>query len=396
MSTPSISFRQLFMLDPSIHFLNHGSFGACPIPVFTEYQNWQKKLENQPVKFLARDFAMYDQVTRLHLSEYLHSASSNLSFIQNATQGVNIIARSLKLQSNDEILSTDHEYGACEYAWEFACQQTGAHYIKHKIPLPAKSEQELFDQFWQGVSARTKVIYLSHITSPTALCFPLKTICAKARNLGILTVVDGAHAPGQIPLDLDDLSPDFYVGNCHKWMLGPKGAGFLYARPEVQEMIQPLVVSWGYHASTDSTTGSQFLDFLQWTGTRDPSAVFSIPAAIKFMQDYDWPTVQSQCHALLTQAIDQICDLTQLESLYPFGSNLYHQMGVAPLPKWVDLDDLKSKLYSEFKVEVPLIEWNNRKLVRISIQAYNTQEDCDALLQGISYLLSSQGKNQRL
>ncbi len=384
--------RSLFLLDPKIIFLNHGSFGACPIPVFTAYQAWQRRLENQPVLFLGRQMSTLDREARQPLGAYLHTDADNLVFVTNATQGVNIIARSLVLGPGDEILTTDHEYGACDYTWEFICQKTGAVYSHQPIPLPAYSLEEMADQFWQGVTPHTKVIYLSHITSPTALRLPVESICARARQVGILTVVDGAHAPGQIPLDLeaDDTDhhcgADWYIGNLHKWALSPKGAGFLYARPEVQSLVEPLVVSWGYHTIPETTSGSQFQDYLGWTGTKDPAASLSVPTAIQFMQEHHWDRVRQDCHALLRQAIERICDLVQMEPLYPLDSNLYHQMGIAPLPPNTDIFALKTCLYDEFHIEVPLIEWNGRKFVRISVQGYNTQEDIDGLVSALEHL----------
>jgi isopenicillin-N epimerase len=380
-------WKSFFLLDPSIHFLNHGSFGACPRPVFETYQAWQRRLENQPVLFLGREMSTLDREARLALGTYLHSDANNLVFITNATQGVNIVARSLNLASGDEILTTDHEYGACDYTWEFVCNKTGASYIHQPISLPAQSLEEIAEQIWQGVTPRTKVIYLSHITSPTALHLPVEIICQKARLAGIYTVVDGAHAPGQIPLDLDTLDVDWYVGNLHKWALSPKGAGFLYTRPEAQHLLEPLVVSWGYHATADTTSGSQFQDYFGWTGTKDPAASLSVPAALQFMQEHHWEQVRQDCHALLSQALQRICYLVQMEPLYPLDSNLYHQMGIAPLPPDTDIAALKAHLYNEHKVEVPLIDWHGQKFVRISVQIYNTPEDLEALHTGLQALL---------
>ncbi len=380
MNTP---YKPLFLLDPSIHFLNHGSFGACPRPVFEAYQQWQLRLERQPVLFLGRQVAALDLEARQPLGDYLHTAPQNLVFVTNATQGVNIIARSLALHPGDEILTTDHEYGACDYTWEFICHKTGASYIHQPIPLPARSLAEMADQLWQGVTPRTRLIYISHITSPTALRLPVELICARARQAGILTLVDGAHAPGQIPLHLEALGTDFYTGNLHKWALAPKGAAFLYARPEVQNMVEPLVVSWGYHAGPEANNGSRFQDYLGWTGTKDPAAALSVPAAIQFMAEHHWEQVRQDCHALLRPAIQRICDLFQMQPLYPLDSDLYHQMGIAPLPPDTDLDALKTHLYDVHHVEVPLIDWNGLKFVRISVQAYNTQADLDALVEGL-------------
>jgi len=387
MSFDPTQFKHLFLLDPSIHFLNHGSFGACPIPVFEAYQRWQRRLERQPVLFLGREMASLDRQARQPLAEYLHTAADNLVFVPNATHGVNLIARSLALAPGDEILTSDHEYGACDYTWEFLCQKSGARYRHQPIPLPAGSEAEMLDQFWQGVTDRTKVIYLSHITSPTALRLPVEAICQQARHAGIFTIIDGAHAPGQIDLNLDALDADFYTGNLHKWVLSPKGAGFLYARPDVQHLVEPLIVSWGYHSTSETSSGSQFQDYLGWTGTKDPAASLAVPAALQFMADHNWDDVRRSCHELLRPAIERICDLVQMSPLYSLDSNLYVQMGIAPLPADADLAVLKARLYDAYHVEVPLIEWNGHKFVRISVQGYNTQEDLDALYKGLRQLL---------
>jgi isopenicillin-N epimerase len=382
------NLKQYFSLDPEIHFLNHGSFGATPSPVFECYQEWQRRLEHQPVLFLGRQYDALLKESRTCLGEYLNTDAANLVYIPNATHAVNIVARSLQLQPGDEILTTDHEYGACDYTWEFVCKKSAARYIHQAIPLPVNSSEEILELFWKGVTAQTKVIYLSHITSPTALRLPVEAICARARQAGILTLIDGAHAPGQIPLSLDTLGADFYTGNCHKWMLSPKGAAFLYARPEVQNLIEPLVVSWGYHTTQQTTSGSRFLDYLQWTGTRDPSPYLAVPVAIQFQQEHHWDEIRLACHTLLKCIIGRIVDLFSLLPAYPIESDLYHQMGVAPLPAHTDLNSLKSKLYDEYRVEVPLIDWNGQKFVRISVQAYNTQADLDALYDGLNHLVA--------
>jgi isopenicillin-N epimerase len=379
--------RSLFLLDESIHFLNHGSFGACPRPVFEAYQGWQRRLEHQPVLFLGRELDELDGQARQVLGMYIHAAAGNLVFIPNATYGVNLLARSLNLGPGDEILSTDHEYGACDYTWEFTCKRTGAALIHQNIPLPTRAADEILEQIWQGVTERTRLITISHITSPTAMRLPVEALCARARRAGILTLVDGAHAPGQIPLDLEAIGADFYVGNCHKWMLCPKGAGFLHVRKEVQHLVEPLIVSWGYHAAPQTTRGSQFQDTLGWTGTKDPAAFLSVPAAIRFMQEHDWERVRLECHELLREALQRICTMVQMEPLYPFDSDLYHQMGIAPLPASTDIAALKTRLYDEQRVEVPLIDWNGRKFVRISVQGYNTPQDLEALYAGLQRLL---------
>ncbi|MEM5775123.1 MAG: aminotransferase class V-fold PLP-dependent enzyme, partial [Anaerolineaceae bacterium] len=229
-------FRDLFLLDPQIIFLNHGSFGATPHPVFAAYQRWQAELEQQPVEFLGRRFAGLMQTARETLGEYLHTRPDNLVFVHNATQGLNIIARSLELGPQDEVLASDHEYGAMDRTWHFLAKKRGFKYINNPIPLPVTTPDDFVSAFFAGVTPRTRVIFLSHITSPTALIFPIQAICKRAREAGILTVIDGAHAPGQISLDLESLGADFYAGNLHKWLCAPKGAAFLYASPAGQHL----------------------------------------------------------------------------------------------------------------------------------------------------------------
>jgi len=379
--------KSLFLLDPCIHYLNHGAFGACPIPVFETYQAWQRRLETQPTLLLSREYAALLQEARATLGGFLNAPADDLAYIPNVTFGVNLVARSLALKPGDEILTSDHEYGACDYAWEVACERSGAVYRRQSIPLPAHSCEEVFEQFWKGVTPRTKVIYLSHISSFTALHLPVEAVCQRARQAGILTVIDGAHAPGQIALDLQALDADVYTGNCHKWMMSPKGAGFIHVQPWLQPQIQPLVVSWGYHAAAQHSNGSQFLDYLTWGGTHDPAAYLSVPAAIRFMAESDWDAVRLICHALLQDALERTHELTGLPPVYPPGSDLYHQMAVVPLPPDTDTEGLSVRLYDDHRVEAPLMEWNGRKFLRISVQGYNTQEDLDALLEGLKILL---------
>jgi isopenicillin-N epimerase len=380
------NLKQHFLLDPAVIFLNHGSFGAAPRPVFDAYQNWQLQLERQPVLFLGRELNGFLKDSRLALGAYLHADADDLAYIPNATHGVNIIAHSLQFKPGDEILTSDHEYGACDYTWDFVCAKTGAKYIHQPLPLPVHSAEEIFEQFWLGVTPRTKAIYLSHITSPTALQMPVEQICARAKQAGILTIIDAAHAPGQIPLDLQTLDADIVFGNCHKWMLNVKGSAFLYVRREAQALIDPLIVSWGYHPLPETTTGSRFLDLLQWTGTNDPAAALTVPTAIQFMREHHWDEVRLECHRLLRQGIEQICDLTNMPPLYPLDSSLYTQMGIAPLPA-SNLAALKNRLYREHKIEAPLIQWQDQQFVRISVQGYNSQEDVDALVNALQILL---------
>ncbi len=379
------SLKSQFLLNPKIRFLNHGSFGATPKPVFHEYQRWQRELERQPVEFLGRRHNELMRNARDSLAKYLRTDAVNLVYTQNVTISVNIVAHSLDLGPGDEVLASDHEYGACDRVWRFLSKERGFKYLNQQITVPLVSVERFVEDFWQGVTPRTRVIFLSHLTSPTAILFPVGEICRRARLAGILTIVDGAHAPGQIPLDLPALGADFYGGNLHKWLCAPKGAGFLYARPEVQHLLKPLVVSWGYESETPS--GSEFIDQHEWWGTRDIAAFLSVPAAIEFQEKHDWQTVQNACHVLLRAALKEIVEITGWPTFYPDDS-WYVQMATAPLPTDIDLIDLKSRLYDEFGIEVPLVDWNGQKLLRVSIQGYNTQQDVDKLLAALVALFS--------
>lgn len=384
-----MALRDLFLLDPSVAFLNHGSFGATPRPVMQSYQEWQTRLERGPVQFMATELPGLLARAREGLGGFVGARPEDLVLVPNATYAVNAIARSIKLGPGDEVLATDHEYGACDRTWQFVCQKSGARYVRQPISLPAESTAAIVDQLWQGVTPRTRLIAVSHITSPTALTLPAESIGRRAREHGILTLVDGAHAPGQIPLHLESLGVDFYAGNCHKWMMAPKGAGFLFARPEVQRWVEPLVVSWGWQPEPWFTTGSPFVDLFEWGGTDDPAAFLAVPAAIEFMRQHDWAAVRADCHTLLRQSLHELAALTGLPGAYGADDGGYHQMGIAPLPPVGDVREFQKRLYQEHQVEVPILEWNGRPFVRISVQGYNTQADLDRLRQGLRALLSS-------
>ncbi len=378
-----------FLLDPDVVFLNHGSFGATPKPVFAAYQEWQRRLERQPVYFISHELWDHLADARQQLGDYVGVPARDLVFIPNSTFGLNVVARSLQLGPGDEVLTTNHEYGACDNVWHFLSQKLGFRYIQQPIALPVVSADDIVAQLWQGVTPHTRFIFLSHITSATALTFPLAEICRRARAAGILTIIDGAHAPGQLPLDLPAIAPDFYFGNTHKWLCSPKGSAFLYARPDQQSLIEPLVVGWGWGEGRTLTFGSNFLDYTQWLGTNDVSAYLAVPDAIQFQEDHNWTAVRAQCHTLLSQTMQQIGELTGLPSIYPPDSyaGFYHQMATIPLPQLKNTEAFKAALYQAYKVEVPLITWNGRHFIRVSIQAYNTPQDVEVLLDALAKLL---------
>lgn len=372
--------KNLFLIDPTVTFLNHGSFGACPAPVFEIYQNWQRELEWQPVEFLGRRADSLLAEARSHIGAYLNADPNDLIFVMNATTGINQIARSLKLEAGDEILATDHEYGAVDYTWQFICGETGAKYIRYPIPLPVASAVAFVESLWAQVTPRTKVISISHITSPTALIFPVAEICRRAREAGILTIIDGAHVPGQIPLDLTALGADFYSGNFHKWLCAPKGSAFLYARRELHPIVEPLVISWGW--LPDST----FVSRSEWQGTRDIAAFLSVPAAIEFQKTHDWDTVRAECHALASQARARLADLTGLTPICPDLPEWFGQMITMPLPPGDPLV-LKQRLYDEYCIEIPLFAWNGQNYVRASFQGYNSADDLTKLVTAIAEII---------
>jgi isopenicillin-N epimerase len=372
-----------FLLDPSVTFLNHGSFGATPRPVFHSYQRLQRELELQPVEFLGRRFTSLMLIARRSLADFMGTDENNVVYMTNVTEAINVVAHSLDLGPGDEILSTDHEYGALDRTWHFMAKERGYAYINQPIPVPLTTEEKFVEDLWKGVTPRTRIIFLSHITSPTALRFPVEIVVKRAHQAGIMTIVDGAHAPGQISLRLDELGADFYGGNLHKWLCAPKGAGFLYARPEVQHLLKPLVVSWGNEADFPST--SRFIDQHQWTGTRDISAFLSVPTAIEYQQEHNWEVVRQACHGLVREAQEKICKMSGLLPLS--DDSRYEQFAAFPLPDAIDPVAVKTRLYDEYHIEVPLIVWKGRNLIRVSVQGYNLRKDVTKLISAIGKLV---------
>jgi isopenicillin-N epimerase len=378
--------KDLFLLDPDVIYLNHGMAGACSKPVFETYQHWQLELERQPAAFLARKADTLLAEARSALADYMGCRKDEIVYFPNPTSALNVVARSLDLKEGDEILSSDHEYGAMDRTWRFVCSRRGARYIQAPIPLPLSDPKEILDRLWEGVSERTRAIFLSHITSPTAITFPAKEVCARAREEGILTIIDGAHVPGQIDLDLDLLGADFYSGACHKWLCAPKGASFLYARRDVQDMLEPLVVSWGWEA--DEPGPSRFVDHHQVQGTRDIAAFLSVPAAIEFQREHNWPNIRNRCHELALLLRQQLLELFGTAEFTPGGSSWFVQMFSVQLPN-VDPHDLQKMLLVDHNIEVVGSYWNQLPLLRVSIQAYNDDSDGEALIQALQTCLPS-------
>jgi isopenicillin-N epimerase len=378
------NLRDLFLLRPDVIFLNHGSFGACPRPVFETYQRWQLELERQPVEFLGRRFEALMGEARAVLGAFVGAETNDLVYVSNATTGLNIVARSLPLEPGDEVLSSDHEYGALDRTWRVVCQKRGARYVRRRVKLPVATAEQVVEAIWAGVTPRTRVLFVSHITSPTAIIFPIAELIRRAQEAGIITVIDGAHAPGQIPLDLETLGADFYAGNCHKWMMAPKGSGFLHARREMQSLLEPLVVSWGWESERPGP--SRFVDHHEWQGTRDIAPFLAVPAALQFMEEHRWPEVQRACHELARYARQAITEITGLAPITPDSSEWFAQMATIPLPR-CEPEPLRRRLYDEFGLEIPIVNWNERQFVRVSVQGYNTRADVDTLRDALQALI---------
>lgn len=383
----------LFLLRPDVTFLNHGSFGACPRPVFEAYQRWQLQLESQPVAFLDpnRGLSGWMRDARTALAAELGTSPDNIVGLTNATYALNIVAQSLDLHEGDEILTTDHEYAALEKTWAYVCRRTGAKVVVVDIPLPLTTEAQFTDAIAGGFTKKTRVLFLSHITSATSLVFPIAPAIAEARKRGIYSVIDGAHTPGHIALNLDQLDADFYAGNCHKWLMAPKGSAFLHVRPELQSLLNPLVIShgWTADARVPGAVGvfgnSPFVDGLEMQGTRDPSAWLSVPAAIRFRADHDWPKVAEACQRLAQETAEKVRAFTGLPA---FGTPEFcaPQMVSMPVSRCVPLD-LQRALLADYSIEIPCFDWKDHTIVRVSVQGYNTQSQMDLLVTALTDLL---------
>lgn len=369
--------REKFLLDPSVTFLNHGSFGATPRAVFERYQEWQLELERQPVLFLDRRLDALLAEARAVLGAYVGADPDDLVFVPNATAGVNVAAWPLGLQPGDEVLSTDLEYGAIDLTWEHVCGDFGARYVRTPIRLPVTSAEEIVDAVWAGVGPRTRALFLSHHTSATAMTLPVEELCRRAREAGIQTIVDGAHVPGHLPLNLRQLDADYYAASCHKWLGAPKGAGFLYVRRELQRDVHPLLISWGYEGDDPS-----FVSRHQKQGTRDPSAYLTVPAAIAWQDEHEWAAVRDRCHELARRARNEL----DLEPLTPDSNEFFAQMVTLRLPKNAPRD-LQERLYAEHRIEIPVFERGDERFIRASFQGYNDTADLERLKAALVELL---------
>lgn len=377
--------RDQFLLNPEVIHLNHGSFGACPKSIFENYQHWQLQLERDTVAFFARKGPELLKVSREALAAFVGCKAQDVVYVMNPSYAINIIAKSFPLETGDEILSTDLEYGAMDRTWNYYCRKAGAKYVQAHISLPLCSKQQIVDEFFKELTPRTKAIFISHITSSTAVILPVQEICAKAKQLGLITIVDGAHVPGHIPLNLSELEADIYTGACHKWLLTPKGSSFLYVNPEFQSLFDPLVISWGFESQYPSD--SRFIDYHQLQGTRDFSAFLTIPKALQFRIDNHWENVSAEARKISISNYERFADAANGRMTCPPSDTFLGQMCSLQIscPDFVQLGGL---LYDKFRIEIPVFEHGKDVYIRYSVQGYNSQQDLDALFSALEEIKS--------
>ncbi len=378
--------RSNYTLARDVTYLNHGSFGAVPKVVQADFQRWHDQMEENPVFFMWQ-VAPQALGQSLHaLARFIGAEPHRLGFVSNATQGINAFARSLPLTSGDEVLATNQEYGATQKAMIYYCRQKGAEYVVQEVPLPARDPDEWVDALWQGVTPRTKVIFFSHITAPTALTLPIAKICARARAAGILTVCDGAHAPGHVDLHLQDCQVDFYTGNCHKWLSTPRGCGFIYVDPRHHDLVEPLIVSHGWDPAARSR--APLHDYFSWQGTLDPCAFLTLPKAIDYLHSIDWPTVRKELHALAAPFRLQLADRFDTEPLCSEEADWWTLMFSTRLPAG-SAARLGQTLWEKYKIIVILNAGADYDTLRVSVKEYNSAADLQKLADALATELPS-------
>ena len=376
--------RSLWLLDPEVTFLNHGSFGATPIAVLAKQDEFRTQLEREPVRFMVRELEPLLDAARTELAQFVGADTSDLAFVPNSTSGVNAVLRSLDLDQHDELLVSDQEYNASRNAIDYVAGLQGAKVVVAEIPFPIASPDVVIDRLLEKVTERTRILLVDHITSQTGLVFPLQRICAEMRSRNIDVLVDGAHAPGMLPLDLRELGASYYAANLHKWVCAPKGAAFLYARPNRRIGLRPLAISHG--ATATRTDRSRFHLEFDWTGTFDPTAWLAAAESIRYMAtivDGGWPEIMRRNHELALRARDLLCSRLQIEK--PAPDEMIGSMAAVDLGPG-DAEALQNALFAE-RIEVPVQSWNGKRVLRLSAQLYNEFADYEQLVEALQRLV---------
>ena len=376
------SLNSLWKLDSTVVFLNHGSFGACPLAVLTYQQQIRDQLESQPVKFMAKDLPALLDRSREDLASFVGAKSDNIAFVSNATQGVNTVMKALQLGPNDEILMGSQEYDASRNSAEYSAHRVGAKIIEVPIPFPIENEDQIVERLLSGITPKTRLLLVDHVTSPTGLIFPVKRLINEFAHKGIDVLVDGAHAPGMVELNLESLGAAYYTGNCHKWMCAPKGSAFLYVRPDKQSELHPLSISHGYSYVINDGDKSRFRAEFDWTGTIDPSPWICVSEAIKYIGGLlpgGWQEVRLTNRELACMGRKVICDALEIDP--PVPDSMLGSLASILLPyppssglRPPEIDPLKEALMDKYRIEVPVYSWPgiNSKILRISAQLYNS------------------------
>lgn len=390
----------LWPLDPAVVFLNHGSFGSCPRAVLDYQRAMRDRLERQPLRFLVRELEPLLDEARTTLARFVRADPDDLVLVPNATTGVNTVLGSLHFSPGDELLVTDHEYNACRNALDFVAQRSGARVTAATVPFPVRDPEEIVQAVLSAATPRTRLALLDHVTSQTGLVMSIERLVAELTARGIDTLVDGAHAPGMVPLNLRELGTAYYTGNCHKWICSPKGAGFLHVQRDRQEAIRPLVISHG--ANSPRTDRSRFQIEFGWTGTWDPAAMLTVPEALRWMNAAvpgGWPEVMRHNHDLAVAAREVLRAALGIEA--PCPAPLLGSMASLPLPDAtvvtpprspLYLDPLQDRLLAEDGIEVPVIPWPGppKRWLRVSAQLYNSLPQYRALAQALRRYLAGE------
>jgi isopenicillin-N epimerase len=337
---------------------------------------WQERLQDEPMDFFVRELEDRLYEARRALAGFVGAAAEDLVFVENATYGMNVVAASVRLAPGDEVVLTDHEYGAVVRIWERACRRAGARIVTARLPPPADGTAATVDALLRAVTPRTKLIVFSHVTSPTALMLPAEEICRRARGAGVPTCVDGPHALATLDLNLPALDCDYYLASCHKWLSAPFGSGLLYVHPRAQASIEPPVLSWGRIQPAKPTT---WADEFTWLGTRDPSAYLAVPAAIAFLRSVGLESYRARTRSLIDYARHRIVEWTGQEAAAP---DQFVSMLALPLPPG-EAAPLQKVLFQRFGIEIPILEANGRRWLRVSCHLYNCRADIDLLVEGL-------------